>query len=72
MVSGQYLEIVNQLISVLAADDDEMEVEDEEQAERRADKARIKALEARLAKLEREKKGKGRGKYARPPESNTY
>jgi hypothetical protein len=71
-VSGQDLEIVNQLMSVLATDADEMEVEDEAQAERRADKARIKALEARLAKLEREKKGKGRGKYARCPESNTH
>jgi hypothetical protein len=71
-VSGQDLEIVNQLMSVLATDAAEMEVEDEAQAERRADKARIKALEARLAKLEREKKGKGRGKYARCPESNTH
>lgn len=66
------MEIVNQLMSVLATDADEMEVEDEAQAERRADKARIKALEARLAKLEREKKGKGRGEYVRCPESNTH
>ena len=71
-VSGQDLEIMNQLMSVLAADADEMEVEDEAQAEWRADKACIKALEARLAKLECKKKGKGRGKYARCPKSNTH
>ena len=49
----------NELISVLATDDNEREVEDEEQAERRADKARIKELEARLAKVEHKRKGKG-------------
>ena len=62
----------NELISILATDDDEREVEDEEQAERCADKARIKELEARLAKVEHKRKGKGRGKYARPAESDTH
>ena len=62
----------NKLISVLATDDDEREVEDEEQAKRRADKARIKELEAQLAKVGDKRKGKGRGKYAICAESDTH
>ena len=62
----------NELISVLATDDDEREVEDEEQAERRADKARIKELEAQLAKVGDKMKGKGWGKYAICTESDTH
>ena len=62
----------NELISVLAADDDEREVEDEEQAERRADKVRIKELEAQLAKVGDKRKGKGWGKYAIRAESDTH
>ena len=62
----------NELISVLAIDDDEREVEDEEQAERRADKVRIKELEAQLAKVGDKRKGKGRGKYAIRAESDTH
>ena len=62
----------NELISVLATDDDEREVEDEEQAERRADKARIKELEAQLAKVGDKRKGKGQGKYAICAESDTH
>ena len=62
----------NELISVLATDDNEREVEDEEQAERRADKAQIKELEAQLAKVRDKRKGKGRGKYAIHAESDTH
>ena len=47
-------------------------MEDEEQAERRADKARIKELEAQLAKVGDKRKGKGQGKYAICAESDTH
>ena len=63
---------MNELISVLATDDDEREVEDEEQAEQHTDKAQIKELEAQLAKVRHKRKGKGWGKYARCAESDTH
>ena len=51
---------------------DEDDWAEEEQAERRADKARIKELEAQLAKVGDKRKGKGWGKYAIRAESDTH
>ena len=43
-----------------------------EQAEQHADKGQIKELEAWLAKVESERKGKGQGKYTRHIESHIH